>query len=125
MAKSKWPKLPSYKIPLFHCAWIYLAQSKEEWLQAEAALGIAPADPSFNSGMCRHYFNDKTGENLYLVGVFNGSPATLVHECAHATFYTCYDAGVTVKTNEANETYCYMLDRMFAYFLPHITEGKK
>ncbi len=121
MARSKWPRLPRLRVPLFHCANAYLCRSKEEWAQAEQALGIEPADLSFSLGMCRHFASIRTGENLYLMGVFNNSLATLVHECAHATFYCCSDAGVTVKTDEANETYCYLLDRMFSHFLPHIT----
>ncbi|WP_244638703.1 hypothetical protein [Pantoea agglomerans] len=56
------------------------------------------------------------------MGVFNDSLTTLVHECAHAAFYCCSDVGVTVKTDEANETYCYLLDRMFSHFLPHIKQ---
>lgn len=120
MAKIKWPKLPSYLIPLFNTAWVYLCTSKDEWRQAEAVLGVELADVSHNSGICRHFMNETTGENVYLVGVFNGSISTLVHECAHATFYCCSDVGVTTKPDEANETYCYLLDRMFSHFLPFI-----
>lgn len=71
-------------------------------------------------GACQQYQNTDTGENLYLIGVFNGEAATLVHECAHATFYCCRDVGVVVDTGAANETYCYLLDRMFSHFLPFI-----
>lgn len=124
MAKAKWPKLPRFLLPLFNCANIYLCRSKGEWHQAESVLGVTLANLQFSNGMCRHFANETTGENLYLIGVFDNSIATLVHECAHATFYCCSDAGVTVKTDEANETYCYLLDRMFSHFLPHIAGGK-
>ena len=122
MAKTKWPKLPRFFVPLFHCANVYLCRSKEEWQQAEKALGVSLADVSTFNGMCRQFVNDETGENLYLVGVFDNNAATLVHECAHATFYCCNDVGVTVDTGSANETYCYLLDRMFTAFLPHIKQ---
>ncbi|MDF7631447.1 hypothetical protein PUG46_19535 [Erwiniaceae bacterium L1_55_4] len=122
MPKEKWPKLPRYLVPLFECANIYLCKSKEEWMQAEACIGVPAANLSTSVGRCRQFVNDKTGENLYLIGVFDDSLATLVHECAHATFYCCSDVGVTVKTDEPNETYCYLLDRMFSHFLPHIKQ---
>lgn len=125
MAKTKWPKLPSFKITLFQSAHVYLCRSKKEWKQAEEAIKVEPAGVEFTSGMCRQFLNDKTGENIYLIGVFDGSLATLVHECAHATFYCCNDVGVTVKADEANETYCYLLDRMFSHFQPLMKQKSK
>lgn len=122
MAKIKWPKLPCYPIPLFQSANVYLCRSKGEWAQAEMAIGVSLANVSMVNGMCRQFVNDETGENLYLVGVFDNSIATLVHECAHATFYCCSDVGVTTHPTDANETYCYLLDRMFTAFLPHIKQ---
>ncbi|WP_034913002.1 hypothetical protein [Erwinia sp. 9145] len=122
MAKAKWPKLPRFFVPLFHCANIYFCRSREEWMQAEASIGLHPADISHCAGRCRHFIDDETGENLYLIGVFDNSLPTLVHECAHATFYCCSDAGVTVQTDQPNETYCYLLDRMFSHFMPHIVK---
>jgi hypothetical protein len=85
-------------------------------------MGVPPADLSFSVGRYRQFISDKTGEDLYLIGVFDNSIITLAHECAHATFYCGSEVGVTVKTDGANETYCYLLDRMFSYFLPHIKQ---
>jgi len=89
-------------------------------LQAESSIGVDTADLSFSNGRFRHFSDDKSGENLYLIGVSDNSLATLVHECAHAMFYCCRDVGVTIDTDAGNETYCYLLDRMFTAFLPHI-----
>lgn len=122
MAKAKWPKLPRYFIPLFHSANIYLCVTKEEWQQALSNLGAGPHDLSFSNGRTMHFSDDETGENMYLIGVFDGSVSTLVHECAHATFYCCHDVGISVETEKANETYCYLLDRMFSHFLPYIKQ---
>ncbi|MDU5780751.1 MAG: hypothetical protein E6Z83_08065 [Pantoea sp.] len=122
MAKAKWPKLPRFFVPLFHCANIYLCRSKDEWIQAESSIGLPPADLIGSAGRCREFVNDVSGERLYLIGVFDDSLATLVHECAHATFYCCNDVGVTVKTDQPNETYCYLLDRMFNHFQHHIKQ---
>lgn len=124
MAKPKWPKLPRYLIPLFNTANIYLCRSKEEWRQAELCLGVPAANVEFCNGMCRHFSNNETGENLYLLGVFDNSSATLVHECAHAAFYTCNDTGVQVDTGRPNETFCYLLDRMFNHFHQYIPQER-
>ena len=122
MAKAKWPKLPRFFVPLFHCANVYLCRSKDGWIQAESSIGLPPADLIGSAGRCREFVNDVSGERLYLIGVFDNSLATLVHECAHATFYCCNDVGVTVKTDQPNETYCYLLDRMFNHFQHHIKQ---
>lgn len=122
MAKSKWPKLPRYFVPLFHSANVYLARSREEYAQACDHLNVDVGSINSLAGTCRHYQNEDTNENLYLIGVFNNDIATLVHECAHATFYCCRDVGVVIETHKSNETYCYLLDRMFSHFLPHIKQ---
>ncbi|MBP1035875.1 hypothetical protein J8631_09915 [Serratia fonticola] len=124
MAKVKWPKLPRYLIPLFQCANVYLCRSREEWHQACAALGCDGDDISMLGGATRQYQNIELQENLYLLGVFNGDIATLVHECAHVAFYVCRDTGVTINLDDANETYCYLLDKLFSHFLPHIEAMK-
>lgn len=123
MAKpKKWAKLPHFFVPLFHCANVYLCRSKDEWIQAETAVGAPLTDLTMRKGLCRHFVDDQTGENHYLIGVFDNDAATLVHECAHASFYCCHDVGVTIDTGAANETYCYLLDRMFTAFLPHLKQ---
>lgn len=122
MAKAKWPKLPSYFVPLFNSGRIYLCRDKDEFRSAMQAINLSADGIDSLNGLCRHIVNEKTGENVYLIGVFNGGVATLVHECAHAAFFVCHDFGVKVDTEAANETYCYMLDRMFSHFMPFIQE---
>ena len=120
--KNKWPKLPCFTIPLFHCANVYLAVTREQFQQADAFLGGSIGDKPFNSGLASNYENTETGERVYLIGVFDKQLATLVHECAHVCFYACDDVGVTTEPGDANETYCYMLDRMFSHFAPVVAE---
>lgn len=117
---DKWPKLQSYMVPLFQSSWIYLCTTKEEWNQAHRNLKADPNNTGRLVGCVRNFRDDVTGENMYLVGVFDGKLSTLVHECAHACFYVCSDVGIKIDPAERNETYCYMLDRMFDRFAPHI-----
>ncbi|WP_369606269.1 hypothetical protein [Serratia marcescens] len=120
--KLKWPKLPRYLIPLFECANVYLCTSRDEWNQACTYLGFPDNNVDMLSGATQTYQNAEAQENLYLLGVFNADIATLAHECAHLAFYVCRDTGVTVDTNAANETYCYLLDKLFSAFLPYIKQ---
>lgn len=122
MAKAKWRNLPVFTIPLFQSANVYLAVTREQYQHADKFLGGSGDERPFNLGLARNYENTDTGERCYLIGVFDKQIATLVHECAHVCFYVCSDVGVTTKPEDANETYCYMLDRMFSHFLPFINE---
>lgn len=54
------------------------------------------------------------GRHLFLIGVYDGNPATVAHECAHAAFYICDAAHVRVDTALANETFCYLLSHLVA-----------
>lgn len=120
MAKKKWPKLPRYLIPLFHCANVYLCRSREEWSQACDALDCSRSDLSALSGATQTYRNADTGETLYLLGVFDGALSTLAHECAHIAFYVCRDTGVVVEEAGANETYCYLVGGLFKFAESHL-----
>jgi hypothetical protein len=119
MAKTKWPKIPSYLIPLFQSSHVYLCVTRQQWQQVDECLGVS-WNGQLAAGLTRHFIHSETGENLYVVGVFDGKVRTLVHECAHVCFYVCSDVGMPIDTSQPNETYCYMLDRMFEFFLPHI-----
>ena len=122
MAKAKWPKLPYYLIPLFGNAYVYLCRTEDEWRQACENMGCPHDDLRGMAGCTQTYHDEVTGKVLYLLGVYNGEIATLVHECAHVAFYVCRDTGVTTRPEDANETYCYLLDRMFSHFLPYIKQ---
>lgn len=120
--KTKWPKLAAYTIPLFQSAHVYLAVTREEYQQADKCMGGDGKDFPFNSGLAGSYEDTETGERVYLIGIFDEQLSTLVHECAHVCFYVCSDVGVTTRPGDANETYCYMLDRMFSHFAPVVAK---
>lgn len=66
MAKTKWPKLPRFFVPLFHCANVYLWRSREEWDAACIHLGVEAGGSETLVGCCRQYQNIGTNENIYL-----------------------------------------------------------
>lgn len=123
--KRKWPKLPCYLIPLYECATIYFCRSRDEWNQACNAINVEPGCINFLSGCTARFVSIERQENIYLLGVFNNDTGTLAHECAHLAFYACGDVGVPVIAGEANEPYCYLLDKIFTHFLPFMAESSK
>ncbi|HGW6103716.1 TPA: hypothetical protein ACNIQM_001844 [Citrobacter werkmanii] len=124
MKKVKWPKLPRFFVPLFECANVYLCRTREEFGQAMEALGLEREDVSCFGGCVRRIENKGTGERLILVCVFTGQLHVLAHECAHAAFRICEYCGVDIDPSGTNETYCYMLDKLFLAFADYV-DGKK
>ena len=59
----------------------------------------------------------------YMIGVFDGNAATLVHECGHLTLDECVYRGFSPETAQG-EPFCYLIDYLFGQLLPHI-KGKK
>lgn len=56
-----------------------------------------------------------TSRNEWLLGVFTGEPHVLAHECAHVAFRICSLCGVEINPDGSNETYCYLLGRIFRF----------
>ncbi|CAI1513218.1 Uncharacterised protein [Serratia quinivorans] len=115
MAKAKWPKLPRLLVPLFECAQVYLCTTRDEWEQAYTVLGLEPDALHTLAGCVRLVENRETGERIILIGVFTGELHVLAHECAHAAFRICETCGVEITRDGNNETYCYLLDKLFRF----------
>ena len=49
--------------------------------------------------------------NVHLVGVFDGSITTLVHELSHVTIKVLEHVGVPI-TSECSEAYCYLISNL-------------
>jgi len=49
----------------------------------------------------------------FLVGVYDGTRRTLLHELSHATFDICGYYGIPTDAGDANEFYAYCIEHLF------------
>lgn len=101
--------LPHTTIPLFKSGIIYLCRTKDEWINAHKTLG-GNATLLDRAGGANTFKNTQGGLDIHLIGVFDNKPSTIAHEVAHIVFDICQTVGIEVKTGQANETFCYLLD---------------
>ncbi|HDB9959167.1 TPA: hypothetical protein O7O69_000777 [Escherichia coli] len=128
MAKAKGIKLPQFKIPLFEHTTVFFCPTREMFYEFCEKAGI-PIEPDFElAGGLTLTCTGENGGNFYVIAVFNNELGTLVHECAHTTFHVLIDVGVvatTDPTHPANETYAYMVGRIFDAFFPILAESNE
>lgn len=128
MAKAKGIKLPQFKIPLFERTTVFFCPTREMFYEFCEKAGI-PIEPDFElAGGLTLTCTGENGGNFYVIAVFNNELGTLVHECAHTTFHVLSDVGVvatTDPTHPANETYAYMVGRIFDAFFPILAESNE
>lgn len=128
MAKGKGLKLPHFKIPLFEHTTVFFCPTREMFYEFCERAHI-PIEPDFElaSGLTLTCTGENGG-NFYVVAVFDHELGTLTHEVAHATFHCLSDVGVMAATDPshpANETYAYMIGRMFDAFFPFLAEANE
>lgn len=113
--RPKWPKIKMLAIPVFGGR-VGLCTSREEFLQALMYLSQSTPenDLAYAAGVTTG-LRSPTAGRLYLVGVFDGTLRTLVHELAHVTFMLSDDIGIETDDG-AREAFCYFLDSMFEQF---------
>lgn len=128
MAKAKGIKLPHFKIPLFEHTTVFFCPTREMFYEFCEKAGI-PIEPDFElAGGLTLTCTGENGGNFYVIAVFNNELGTLVHECAHTTFHVLSDVDVvatTDPTHPANETYAYMVGRIFDAFFPILAESNE
>ncbi|EIY8184724.1 TPA: hypothetical protein ACNB15_001692 [Escherichia coli] len=128
MAKAKGIKLPQFKVPLFEHTTVFFCPTREMFYEFCEKAGI-PIEPDFElAGGLTLTCTGEIGGNFYVIAVFNNETGTLVHECAHTTFHVLSDVGVvatTDPTHPANETYAYMVGRIFDAFFPILAESNE
>ncbi|HBD4849432.1 TPA: hypothetical protein KKM22_001149 [Escherichia coli] len=128
MAKAKGIKLPQFKVPLFEHTTVFFCPTREMFYEFCEKAGI-PIEPDFElAGGLTLTCTGENGGNFCVIAVFNNETGTLVHECAHTTFHVLSDVGVvatTDPTHPANETYAYMVGRIFDAFFPILAESNE
>ncbi|ENB7696599.1 hypothetical protein ABIN28_002578 [Escherichia coli] len=128
MAKAKGIKLPQFKIQLFEHTTVFFCPTREMFYEFCEKAGI-PIEPDFElAGGLTLTCTGEKGGNFYVIAVFDNELGTLVHECAHTTFHVLSDVGVvatTDPTHPANETYAYMVGRIFDAFFPILAESNE
>lgn len=126
MAKGKGLKLPHFKVPLFEHTTVFFCPTREIFYDFCEQAHI-PIEPDYEeyAGLTLTCTRKNSG-TFYVVAVFNNEVGTLTHEVAHATFHCLSDVGVMAATDPshpANETYAYMIGRMFEAFYPALLES--
>lgn len=109
----KWPtnKLKYYDVPLYKQR-IWLVTDREVFSECMEVLGQDRKELPYAAGKFSLFTNNKTGQSVFMVAVFDGTETTLLHECAHATFIVLEHVGVDAM-ERCNEAYCYLLEDMF------------
>lgn len=102
----------SFDVPLFECGRIIVCFTRKSFAKQYRKYHDEDIDDDVlngSSGLFKEFHNTDTGDNRYIIGVFNNQYGTLCHEAAHATFAILDAVGVPAEPGEANETFCYML----------------
>lgn len=128
MAKAKGIKLPQFKVPLFEHTTVFFCPTREMFYEFCEKAGI-PIESDFElAGGLTLTCTGEKGGNFYVIAVFDNELGTLVHEAAHTTFHVLSDVGVVATTDPshpANETYAYMVGRIFDAFFPILAESNE
>lgn len=119
-AKRDLACITSIQIPLFG-GWAMLTLDRDQHDRAMKWLGAKPyGDDQFKClGFCDE-LDDKEGRQCIIVHVSDWKLDTLVHELAHAAFKILDHRGVETGSG-SRETFCYLIDHMFAEFFPATT----
>ncbi len=92
-------------VPIFHAHVVLYTRRK-----AFAKHRLLCTDKPFDVESCDGASSDF--DPVYLVGVFDGKLATLVHELAHTTFKILRHCGIRADA-DAQEAFCYLQEWLF------------
>jgi hypothetical protein len=92
---------------------VLFAKTRRDFEQIGVYVEFEPLDASGCEG--RTVFMDEGGKRLYAVGVFNGCPGVLAHECAHVALDLFQRLGMN-PTESGGEPFCYLLQEMILGF---------
>lgn len=111
--------LPKFDVPLFDNSYVLLCRNIEEWTLAHQHFG-AKADKLDRCGAANTFRSLSGEKDVHLLAVFDRRFSTLAHESAHIVFDICHLAGVDVEAGKSNETFCYLLDKLFQFAEPYL-----
>ena len=114
-------RFPKLEVPLFQSGFVYVCRTREEWLIAHEQLD-AEATMTDRRGAANTFRHLSGGQDIHLLGVFDGSASTLAHEAAHIVFDICHTVGIEINSGGANETFCYLLDAIVAFASQNLKE---
>lgn len=101
--------LVEFEIPIYG-GFVRMYSKKEDFLEACKA---ADVEGSFDleecSGIVQPFKSD--GSWGYIVGIFDGQPLTLVHECGHLAVFIFDDIRCEI-TEDTSEPFCYLLEEL-------------
>lgn len=121
MARAK--PLKTYSVPIYTGR----VELYTDWDDFAANASFCGEELSqWTSGCTIASRNKSTNERIYMLGVFDGTLQTAIHEMAHVAMMLLEDVGV--KANEGmGEPFCYLLDSIWKYFekalLEHTQHG--
>lgn len=116
-------KAPMMPVPLFESGKIYFCSTRGKWKEAHEALG-AVAKMLDRRGAANTFRATDGSPDIYLLGVFDHSVATLAHESAHLVFDICEAVGIDVERGRANETFCHLLDKIVEFGSQYLTANE-
>jgi hypothetical protein len=112
-------------IPIYNGR-VLLCVTPDEWASVAAVYDSDPDTAECKGLSIKHYTSEEG--RVYVVGVFDGTADTFVHELAHATFQLLGDVGLELEDGAANECFTYvigwMMREIFPVFQARIRAGK-
>lgn len=98
----------TYEIPLYRSL-VQFTRSRKEFAAALADVGSYPDVSGMAGGV------QELPHGNYIMGVFDRSLSTLVHECAHLALSVVRNAGFQAEDGN-QEPFCYLLGELVAHF---------
>lgn len=103
-------------IPIFDRA-VYFVDDWDKYSQFMETVGVDVSDDEQTLGITRAFQHQPSMETVFLVGCFDESPNTLIHETGHLVFLLLDLLGLPNPTNDDNELFCYLLGYVYNEFL--------
>lgn len=108
-------EIPVFPIPIYNGR-VLLCVTPDEWASVAAVYDGEPDTEECKGLSIRHYTPEEG--RVYVVGVFDRSVDTFVHELAHATFFLLGDVGLELEDGGANECFTYIIGFMMREIFP-------